>query len=434
MSDAARLEFDQLLEQLVGQAREVQESQSRLRGLLQAYRQVTQAVDLEEVLGHLVQAARDLVSARYAALGVVRDNQLVRFLHTGLDPATVAAIGDLPQGKGVLGQLVSDPQPMRLANIGDHQASVGFPANHPPMRSFLGVPVRVGDRVFGNLYLADKQDAAEFTSDDEELVTALAAVAGTAIENATLFDELRRRQSWQATMVSITTGLLAGGDPADALRELVRHTCQTLAAQGAGVNVPVDDGAMWRVAVTEGSFTRWQGLLIPPHGTITATAVQAGDLVVVPDPTTDERTTATAQEAVGQVGESLAVPLRGDRGITGVLVASRRPGEHGFDQIDREIIRAIAAHAGLALELAQVRQENEDLRLLEDRAQIAEDLRQKVIQPMFDLGLALQGAVARVGKPELREAIQEQVNAADRIIKDIRAAVFRLNPSPPADA
>lgn len=426
----ARLELDELLEQLVARAHDVQETQGRLRGLLAAYRQVTREVDLEEVLRHIVEAARELVSAQYAALGVVRDGHLVRFLHAGMEVQTVAAIGRLPEGKGVLGQLVDYPRTLRLSDLADHPVSVGFPDHHPAMQSFLGVPVRVGQRVFGNLYLSNKQGAAEFTRDDEELVSALAAVAGTAIENATLFEELRRRQAWQAAMVSITTGLLAGGQPADALSELVRHACETLGAQGAGVNMPVEGEQDWRVVITHGSYQRWQGVSVPMQDSITAAAVAAGDLVVIPDPSTDSRTSVSAQLALGLVGETLAVPLRGDRGVTGVLVASRRPGQPGFNHLDREIIRGVAAHAGLAMELTQVRQDNESLRRIEDRAQIAEDLRNNVITSLFDHGLALQGAASRAGKQELRDSLQDQVEAVDRIIKDIRAAVFRLNPQP----
>jgi signal transduction histidine kinase len=149
--------------------------------------------------------------------------------------------------------------------------------------------------------------------------------------------------------------------------------------------------------------------------------------VVIPDPTTDERTSATTRgETLGTIGETLAIPLRGNDRIAGVLVCSRRPGSGGFDHLDRQMICAIAAHAGLALELAQIRRENENLRRLEDRARIAESLRQSVIQRLFQLGLKLQGAAARSAKPDVRDTIQEQVTDIDQIIADIRTAVFSL--------
>jgi transcriptional regulator with GAF, ATPase, and Fis domain len=151
----ARLELDELLEQLIARARDVQATQGRLRGLLRANRLVAAAVDLDELLGHILEAARSLVDARYAALGVVEQGRLVRFLHLGMDEQTVAAIGHLPEGKGLLGRLIDYPEPLRLPDIGAHLASVGFPEHHPPMRSFLGVPIQVGSRIYGNLYLTD---------------------------------------------------------------------------------------------------------------------------------------------------------------------------------------------------------------------------------------------------------------------------------------
>jgi two-component system, NarL family, sensor histidine kinase DevS len=427
---AARLELDELLEQLVARARDVQETQGRLRGLLRAYSAIARADDLDVVLRHIVEAARELVNARYAAIGVVADGRLTRFVHTGMDDATVAAIDHLPEGKGLLGLLVDYPQTLRLRDIAEHVASVGFPDNHPPMHSLLGAPIQVGDRVFGNLYLTEKQDRPEFTSDDEELVQALAAAAATAIDNAMLLDETRRRQRWQVAMMEIVTGLLAGDDPDEALKRLVRHAQELVGAEGAGVNIPVEGADHWRVAVTVGSYTRWQDVTIPMAGSVTAAAVAAGDLIVVDDPTADARTAATTKDEVsGSIGQTLAVPLRADRGVIGVLVASRRPGTAGFDPVDRDVIRAIAAHAGLALEIAEVRRDNESLRRIEDRAQIADRLRQQVIQRLFQHGLALQVAAGRATGPEVRESLQRQVVEVDDIIKDIRTAIFTIDSS-----
>ena len=425
---AARLELDELLEQLVARARDVQDSQGRLRGLLRAYLAVARADDLDGVLRQIVEAARELVDARYAALGVIAEGRLVRFLHTGMPAEVVAAIGHLPEGKGLLGLLVDYPQSLRLREIADHVASVGFPEHHPPMRSFLGVPIRVADRVFGNLYLTEKQGTAEFTADDEELVQALAAAAAVAIENATLLAESRRRQVWQAAMTDITTALLGGDDPDQALPGLVRHARETLDAAGAGVCLPTPDEATWRVAVTEGVYTGWQDATVPLQGSVTGAAVAADGLVVIADPVTDGRTMGTAgQQAVGLIGETLAVPVRGEHGITGVLLASRRRGGSGFDALDREMFCAIAAHAGLAVELALVRRDNERLHLIEDRAEIAEDLRHRVIQRLFGLGLALQGAASRSTQPEVRGLIETQIDEVDAIIREIRAAVFSLD-------
>ncbi|WP_020524771.1 GAF domain-containing protein [Catelliglobosispora koreensis] len=430
---AARLELDELLEQLVGRARDVQQTQSRLRGLLSAYREITRAVDLEEVLRRIMESARELVDARYAALGVTRDGALTRFLHTGMDPRTVEAIGHLPEGKGVLGLLVNYPQTLRLADISEHPASVGFPDNHPPMRSFLGVPIRAGDQIFGNLYLSEKQHAQQFTRDDEELVTALASIAGTAIENATLFEHLRRRESWQEAMVTLTTGMLSGDDPQAGLDALVRHAGDIVRAKGAAVAVPVEGESHWRIAVSEGIFARWQDNRIPLDGSITGAAVAAGDIVIVGDPGTDERTKTTGPDAVGIVGQSIAIPLCGEAGTSGVLILARAPGEPDFDSLDIQIIRGTAAHAGLALELSQVRREHGALLVLEDRAKIADDMREHIISSLFGLALEMQVTASKAIKQEVREAIQQHVEATDKIIKDVRAVVFRLRPTTQPD-
>lgn len=426
--NVARLELDDLLEQLVARAQDVQDTQGRLRGLLRAYLAVARTDDLDAVLRHIVEAARELVNARYAALGVVAGGRLVRFVHDGMPGDVVARIGGLPEGKGLLGLLIDFPQSLRLNSIADHVASVGFPHEHPPMRSFLGVPIRVGDRAFGNLYLTEKQGSGEFTPDDEELAQALAAAAAIAIENATLLTDGRRRQAWQAAMTDITTVLLAGGDPGEALRRLIEHAHTALNAAGVGVNVPTDDDSTWRVAATVGVFARWHDVHVPLDGSATGAAVSAGDLVVIADPATDQRTAATAEDrALGVVGPTLAVPLRSGRGIIGVLVASRGPGEERFDDLDREMMRAIAAQAGLALELAEVRQAAEQARLAEDRAGIAEDLRHRVIQRLFNLGLALQGAASRVVRPDVRDTVEAQIDEIDAIIREVRASVFSLD-------
>lgn len=417
---AARLELDELLEQLVDRAHDVQRSQSRLRGLLAAYREVTRAVDQEVVLRHVVEAARELVGARYAALGVIRQGHLVRFLHTGMDEDAVAAIGDLPAGKGVLGLLVEHPQSLRLADIAGHPTSVGFPEHHPPMRSFLGVPVRIGDRVFGNLYLADKHGAAEFTGDDEELVAALAGVAGTAIENAMLFEDTRRRQAWQAAMVEITTMLIADGDPDEALRHVVRLIMDKVAAAGGGVTVPTDDPQVWRMCVGEGLLARWQDIEVPLDASLTGTAVTERALVVITDPGIDPRTEARAAQAVGVVGQTMGMPMMGDQEPVGVLIVARRPGAPDFDELDRELFEASAAQAGLALKLVQAHRDAEALHLLAERQQIGEDLQHHVIRACSPSGWPCRasppgprsGPPARRSKPRSARSTRSSATSA----------------------
>ena len=208
--DMPRLELDELLVQLVDRAGDVLAAQGRLRGLLRANALVAGELNLPVVLRQIVGAARDLLGARYAALGVLgRDGELEQFVHAGMDDALVAAIGELPRGRGILGLLISEPAPIRLASLSDHPAAAGFPPGHPPMGSFLGVPVRIGEEVFGNLYLTERIAGGEFTADDEQLAVALAAAAGAAIANARRYAESEQRRRWLDASAQLTPLLLA---------------------------------------------------------------------------------------------------------------------------------------------------------------------------------------------------------------------------------
>jgi signal transduction histidine kinase len=165
----------------------------KLRRLMGAVLMITADVELADVLRHVVEEAKSLVGARYAALGVLNETRtgLEQFITVGLSEAEETQIGDRPAGRGVLGLLITEPEPLRLAHLEEHPGRYGFPLGHPPMTSFLGVPVRVRDEVYGNLYLTDKEGKVEFTDEDEALAEALALAAGIAIENNRLHDRVR---------------------------------------------------------------------------------------------------------------------------------------------------------------------------------------------------------------------------------------------------
>jgi GAF domain-containing protein len=430
----ARLELDELLGQLIARATDVQSTQGRLRGLLRANMEVARAVDLEELLSHVLEAARTLVGARYSALGVVEDGQLVRFLHVGMDAATVTAVGIRPEGKGLLGRLIDYPQPLRLREIAEHVSSIGFPANHPPMRSFLGVPIRIGSRVFGNLYLADKQGAAEFSSDDEELATALAAAAGVAIDNAALLDESRRRQRWQTAMMSLSTAVLGSDDPAAfALPQIVIHAMTASSAAGVFVCVPADDPNLLLIAAGGGVYNDRIGTTVPIAGSIYGDALTGLRPFVVLDPAADPPT-------AGQDGDDAApiaaLPMHSQAAVTGVLAVCRRPGGPTFDRLDLELLGSYASHAALVLQLAQARHDNAQLLLVNDRQQIAEDLHHHVIHRLYRLGMDLHGIASRPHGSATEAALLNKIDDTDEIIHELRAAIFALHPvgaAPPED-
>src|SRR5918997_2224894 len=205
LTPLSRVRLDELLQEMLDRVGEVVTSRERLRALLDAVVGIGSDLDLRSTLQRIVEAACALVGARYGALGVVGPDRLLSdFITHGIDPETHKAIGDLPHGRGVLGLLITDPHPVRMPDITRHPRSYGFPPNHPPMHSFLGVPVRTRDQIFGNLYLAEKQGQAEFSDDDEEIVVALAAAAGVAIDNARLFALAQRRGQWLTAAAEIT--------------------------------------------------------------------------------------------------------------------------------------------------------------------------------------------------------------------------------------
>jgi GAF domain-containing protein len=422
-----RLELDELLEQLIVRARDVQATQSRLRALLRANQAVASAVELDDVLGHILDAARQLVEARYAALGVIDRGRLVRFLHVGMDKATVTAIGHLPEGKGLLGRLIDFPAALRLPAIGDHTSSVGFPEHHPPMRSFLGVPIRVGQRVFGNLYLADKQGADEFSPDDEGLVTALAAAAGAAITNAGAIAESRRRQAWHASMAALSTAVLTSDDPDEAPSLILRHATAAVDCVGGSVAVPGAETGQVRVAAAEGIFAAHRGHVTEAEGTLYGDAMAQRRTMIIENLATDPRASSRVS---AEAGPCVLVPLLADLAADGALSLCRRTGDPLFDSVDIEMIEAYAAHAALVQQLSHSRRDNEQLRRVDDREHIAEGLHRDVVQRLSRLGVDLQGLAARARDPQTRAGLQAGVDHTDEIIRAIRAAVFALRPDP----
>ena len=236
-----------LLRESVGRADELLHTQDRLRGLLSAVVSLTEDLSLEAVLDRLVRSACELTGARYGALGIIGGDQaLSQFITVGIDEDGIRMIGAPPTGMGVLGHLIRDPQPLRLHDLGGHPAAAGFPPNHPPMKTFLGVPVRVRDTVFGNLYLTEKTSGEDFTDADEELAVALAAAAGIAIENARMFEDSSRRQGWLEASMEISGKLIttAHQDAAEYL-DLVAERARTVSGSAlAVIAVPGPDGVL----------------------------------------------------------------------------------------------------------------------------------------------------------------------------------------------
>jgi signal transduction histidine kinase len=423
--DAPRLELDELLTQIIVRAEEVLATQGRLRGLLAANRTITADLTLPTVLRRIVEAGCQLVRARYGALGVLApDGGLAEFVHVGLDEGTVARIGHLPEGKGLLGALIDDPKTIRLRSIEDDPRSVGFPPHHPPMTSFLGVPVLVRGKVFGNLYLTERIDGGEFTADDEELVAALAATAGVAIENARLYEQSQRRQDWLQASAKITRQLLSaeGEDP---LPLIAREARQIADADVVTVVLPTESRERMMVEVAAGrAADELTGMSYPIEHTLTGLALSSGHPVLVGD--ADDSDYDSHLSEVLPVGPVMVLPLVGTVDTRGALVIARLRGRNRFDDADLDMATTFANHAAVALELADGRENQQRMILLEDRDRIARDLHDHVIQRLFAAGLAVESVAARPGSDETSLRLRRVVTELDETIRQIRTSIFQL--------
>ncbi len=248
-----QLRLDELLAEVQVRLQALVETRDRMHGLLEAVVAISSGLELGAMLRRIVEAAVELADAEYGALGVIgADQQLTEFIPVGLTGSEIRRIHHWPEGRGLLGLLIKEPRPLRLADIGMHAESSGFPDGHPAMRTFLGVPVRVRDRVFGNLYLTEKRGGGEFTEDDEALVTALGAAAGIAVENARLYDEARRQQRWQLATAEIATQLLSGASSGTALAALTRQALELSDADLVTVALPDEQRRRLTIEYAEG--------------------------------------------------------------------------------------------------------------------------------------------------------------------------------------
>jgi signal transduction histidine kinase len=423
--DVPRLGLDELLVQLVDRANDVLAAQGRLRGLLRANALIAGDLSLPVVLRQITGAARDLLGARYAALGVLGpDGQLEQFVHDGMDDAQVTEIGDLPMGRGILGLLTSEPAPIRLASLSAHPAAAGFPPGQPPAGSFLGVPVRIGEQVFGNLYLTERTAGGEFTADDEELAVALAAAAGAAIANARRYAESEQRRRWLDATARLTPLLLA--DSREQPHALV--TGHAADASGADFAIPAVPGYPGQVIVTGTAGPSAAGLMnhtAPLDGSLAGQTISTGK----PGLVTGDRLEAAAAALGTGIGPLIAVPLAAGERILGALLLGRLAARPAFTETDLGMAASFAGHAAVTMELAAARADQIRLAQAEDHDRIAGDLHDHVIQELFALGMKLQGQANR-SDPATAERVNGYADTLDEVIRKIRTSIFGLRQQP----
>ena len=432
-----RLTVELLMSQLVDQASVIMTAQQRLRRLLIANRSIVQELSLPAVLRRILDTAKDVSGAKYAALGVIGSNGLLEeFLHLGLDEEAVQTVGgslsvpchNLPKGRGLLGALINDPKPIRLSRLADDPRSAGVPEGHPQMTSFLGVPIHSRDTVFGNLYLTDRVDGGPFTAEDEELILALAATAGIAIENARLYEESRRRQEWLRASGEISRQLL---DPEADYSETLRHIATSVKRLASADVVSLvrptdDDSTQLEVIVATGAAEReFIGLRYPTSNSIAWQAMRQGHGVLVQSVDQHPDVYLHLQPYL-PISHAMALPLRGEAGPRGAIVAGRKLPRAPFTDSDLDMAETFAGQAAIALELSEARADQQRLSVLEDRDRIARDLHDHVIQRLFAAGLSLQSIAPTINDRAVDQRLTRTVEELDETIGQIRNTIFAL--------
>ncbi|HTJ70891.1 MAG TPA: GAF domain-containing protein [Actinospica sp.] len=423
-----QLRIDELLDELQARLSAVRSSRDRVRQLLEAVVGIGSGLDLETALTRIVQAATTLVDARYGALGVLGgDDRLARFITVGVTPEQIAEIGPYPEGYGLLGELIRHPEPLRTEDLAQHPQSYGFPPNHPPMHTFLGVPIRVREEVFGNLYMTEKQGGAPFDADDEAVLTALAAAAGVAIDNARLYDEARRRQEWLEATNELTRGLLSGSDLESALTGFARRVGAMAQADLTVVALPDPEGADLVVAAAEGLGEDWaRDTALPIEESLIGAVFKSGQIERLTDAAADPRTrTDLAQDR--PFGPAILVPLGAGGQVRGVLSVARAQGGAVFDDAVAQLVSDLAVQASVVIELADRRRDSELLSLYADRDRIGRDLHDMAIQRLFATSMSLQGAYKITQKPAVAKRIAQAVSDLDDTMKVIRSTIFALH-------
>lgn len=426
----AALDLQALLAEVTDRVQGVTRLADRLQALLAAVVSVSSHLELPEVLQRVTETAAELAGAQYAALGVLDpggESRLSQFLTVGIDEPTRRRIGEEPHGLGVVGLLMREPRAIRLGDITKHPAHHGFPPGHPPMRTFLGVPISVRGEAFGNLYLTEKHGGEQFTETDEQIVTALASAAGLAVANASLYEQAQRRQQWLEAASAIQTRLLAGDTAAEVFPDLVSTARQLAGADLALLALPSEGGLLVQAADGAGAAALRRRQLA--DHSLAETVMHSGESAIVSDARIDPR----IKEGVirqAKIGPALYVPLGPTDAPLGTLVVGRVGDGPRFDGETMRLVESFAGQAAIAVQLGSAVADRERLAVLGDRDRIARDLHDLVIQRLFAIGMSLQGAM-RGMTVDKAERVQRAVDDLDTTIKEIRTSIFALQTPAP---
>ncbi|MGQ4388667.1 GAF domain-containing protein [Streptomyces sp. SAS_270] len=424
-----QLRLDELLEELQARLDAARGTRDRVHSLLEAVLSVGRDLDARGTLHSIVEAAATLVDAEYAALGVIGpDGKRLSAFHTiGVSQELIEKIGPFPEGHGILGELISHPEPLRLVKLSEHPSSYGFPAHHPPMNTFLGVPIRVRDQVFGNLYLTEKRGGLQFDGEDESVLATLAVAAGVAIDNARLYEESRLRERWLQANAEITYNLMSGRARTEVLGLIAERAGEITGSALAAVALPMEDTESLAVEIAVGMEAEaHRGLVLPMDRSLMGLAFSGAEPVTSADVGHDERISLEPPR-FGGLGPAVAVPIGTDKaGPRGVVLLAREAGRQAFSATETETLQTFAAQAAVAMELAERRQDAEEVAVLKDRDRIARDLHDLAIQRLFATGMTLQSAGRFIEHEEAAERVVRAVDDLDETIKIIRSTIFGL--------
>jgi signal transduction histidine kinase len=418
----------------------VDSEESWVRRLLDVGQALVTELDQKAILDRVLQAAREITGARYAALGILDDGrvELEQFLTSGIDQTTRRAIGDLPRGRGVLGALIEHPEPLRLPDVGLHPSSYGFPVGHPVMRSFLGVPVLIRGQAWGNLYLTEKQDAGEFTQADEEAATMLAQWAGVAIENARLYETSERRRE---ELEKAFRGLEATRDVAVAIggEIALEHVLEMIVKRGRALVdarslvIMLRDGQELVIQASAGHTENVRDVRLSIAESTSGQVLRRGSPERITDVAARLRI-APREFGVPDAHTALLVPMlyRGD--AVGILAAFDHGTDQGeFSQDDEQLLRTFAASAATAVALAQSVQSDRLRSSLAaadaERRRWARELHDETLQGLGGLRLLLASALRLEDPRQSQAAMREAVIHIEQEIESLRSIITELRPA-----
>lgn len=426
----ARLGNRDLVAGIRRQLDELSAARDQVDRLLQLVVGLTSDLELDATLDRIIDAAMVLTGAPYGALAVrADDGSLVSFIHHGMSTESVAAINEMPAGKGLLGFPLEGAGALRLDELTTHPASAGFPEHHPPMHAFLGVPITIRGSGFGSLYLTHDTPGRTFSDVDEVSARVLASAAAAAIDNARLFERVRTTGEWIQASREISTVLLSDTEPPEApMRFIAQRACELARAEQAIVLVPVAPEPAGAppssLAVTTAVGRNAEAVLgqqIPVIGTTSGEVFTTAQPVI----TQSFRHAIPAFTDAGQ-RSAIVMPLCTDETVLGVMVVARRHDDVPFDDTQLGLLGDFLGHATIAMTLAATRKREAELTLVADRERIAHDMHDHVIQRLFAAGLDLQGTIARSPSAEVNARLARTIDDLQATIETIRSTIFHL--------